>query len=250
MTHFSGVGHSPTIVQYSTRVKDTSNQVHFKIRTFHGALSSCWSLFYSFLKRNVEAVNSPLKGSIRTAAETAAGSGPKTASTFCRLLQTFPSSTSSATGTNFTWVSARGLAPPRPTTRWLKPWLPGGEGGTSIYSFPLRMPCGQRGETSSLLGGKKFVGMHAAKISAAFRYSGPFLADVTSPSCLSRLSVNPACVWGGSTGSCAMTKVAAGWIHQKIGGVRVKPLLRVCAWVHVPREGESMSARGCKGRKI
>lgn len=35
-------------------------------------------------------VNSPLMGSIRTAAGTAAGSGPGTATTFCLLVQCFP----------------------------------------------------------------------------------------------------------------------------------------------------------------
>ena len=42
--------------------------------------------FIPFFKRDAEAVNSPLKGSIRTAAGTAAGSGPRTGTTFCRLL--------------------------------------------------------------------------------------------------------------------------------------------------------------------
>lgn len=44
--------------------------------------------------------NSPLKGSIRTTAGTAAGSGPRRATPFWRLLPLFPSSTASAaTGT-------------------------------------------------------------------------------------------------------------------------------------------------------
>lgn len=103
-------------------------------------------------------VNSPLMGSIRTAAGTAAGSGPGTATTFCLLVQCFPppllEQQQKKNHASFCpWARATSS-----TTRWLKPWLPWQKRGASNHSSPLRMPCGQRGETSSLQGRKSLWG--------------------------------------------------------------------------------------------
>lgn len=66
-------------------IKDTLDPLNFKTNTIHGfaqLLAQLTPFCFSGATR-VEAANSPLTGSIRTAAERAAGSGPRTATTSC-----------------------------------------------------------------------------------------------------------------------------------------------------------------------
>lgn len=189
----------------------------------------------------MEAVNSPLKGSIQTAAQKAAGSGPQTATTFCRLLRRFP-------------------PPPRREQQCSREFLPVGSRHLAHYALVNAVASwGGGGDIHPLVpvthamwaAGRNVVTARRKKsLWACIRRKSQLRFGCRDP--YSRMWHHPAasldcCVWAGTTGSCAVTKVAAGWIHQKIGGARseLRLLLRVCDWVHVPRERESISARGC-----
>ena len=83
------VTHPPTIVQCSTQMKDPNKknltELYNNGTERNNRLKFISILFFCFFC-DVRAVNSPLKGSVRTAAGTAAGSGPRTATTFCSVL--------------------------------------------------------------------------------------------------------------------------------------------------------------------
>lgn len=155
MSHFTGL--TATTVRCSTQVKDTSNQRNFKTLAFHGALRQDRSLFYSFsMKRALETVNSPLKGSIRIAAGTAAGSGPQTATTFCRLLRRFPPppppQRAQQCSREFLSVGSRHLA----HYALVNAAVCWGGGGNGHPLVPVTHAMwAERGETASLQGGKK-----------------------------------------------------------------------------------------------
>ncbi len=180
------------LLQRSTQIKNTPNQLNFETMTLHD-LARVKVYINLISERTVRAVNSPLKGSIRTAPGTAAGSGPLTATTFCRLLRRLPPPPPPRREQQFTEVSARGLAPPRP----LRAGKDHGflvRRGAHPSSRP-RYAChvGSEEKPRHCKEGKKFVSRHAAKILAAFGLKGPFFTDMTSSGCLSRLLMNPAC---------------------------------------------------------
>lgn len=167
------------------------------------------------MKRAVETVNSPLKGSIRTAAGTAAGSVPQTATTFCRLLRRFPPPPPPQRGQQcsreFLSVGSRHLA----HYALVNAAVCWGGGGNGHPLVPVTHAMwAERGETASLQGGKKkFAGTHEPKLSVVGYRNRP-LRMWHQPAASLDFQRIQLVVWcGETTGSRAMTKVAAGWIH-------------------------------------
>lgn len=123
------------------------------------------------------------------------GSGPQTATTFCRLLRRFPPPPPPQRGQQcsreFLSVGSRHLA----HYALVNAAVCWGGGGTGHPLVPVTHAMwAERGETASLQGGKKKVCGHARakNLCRVFGLSEPSFTDVTSASCLSWLSANPA----------------------------------------------------------
>lgn len=109
--------------------------------------------------------------------------------------KTFPSSASAATGTTmFTWVSVRELAPPRPLRAGKRRCLLGRRGERPSTRSRYACHVGWEGRNGVTARREKKVCGHARakNLCRVFGLWEPSFTDVTSASCLSWLSANPA----------------------------------------------------------
>lgn len=187
------------------------------------------------MKRAVETVNSPLKGSIRTAAGTAMGSGPQTATTFCRLLRRFPPPPPPQRGQQcsreFLSVGSRHLA----HYALVNAAVCWGGGGTGHPLVPVTHAMwAERGETASLQGGKKkFAGTHEPKISVAFSgYQNRPIRMWHQPAASLGFQRIQLGVWWGET------PAAERWQKLQLAEFTRKEEARdqSCGWMHAPGE--------------